>query len=180
MLDAWIDQHQQRSFDEDGAWAAAGSVQPALLEQCLRDPYFALAPPKSTGKERFNLPWIERQLAALEAAPEPLIIDPRDTQRTLTELTARTVLEAIPAQDRAFDRLILCGGGRHNSLLVNHMAALTDAAVAPCESLGLDGDTLEAGLFAWLAHCALEGIESDVEPITGACGPRLLGGRYPA
>ena len=173
LLDAWIQQQRGEDYDAAGRWAATGTIVEPLLEAWLADPYFALPTPKSTGKEQFNLNWIVEQSQVAELAPE-------DLQRTLLELTAVTVADAMKRIEPASDRLLLCGGGRHNTLLVDRLAALTAVPVTPTDAYGIDGDALEAGLFGWLAHCAIDGISSPIQSVTGARGDRILGAVYPA
>ncbi|MEM1435981.1 MAG: anhydro-N-acetylmuramic acid kinase [Pseudomonadota bacterium] len=174
LIDAWCAAERDAPFDVDGRWAATGSVQQALLDQCLADPYFELPPPKSTGKERFNLEWIAEQLSRLPA------LAPADVQRTLVELTAVTVVEAIPDTERTFDRLLVCGGGRHNRVLMERLSALCPTPVEDCGQHGADGDSLEAGIFAWLAFRCLHEVASPTGTVTGAQSSRVLGVRYPA
>ena len=174
LLDAWIQRHRGEPYDSDGSWAATGQIDEDLLRRCLADPYFALPPPKSTGKELFNGAWIDAQLAGSDASRPP-----EQVQRTLLELTALTVAQAVERHLDGCDRLILCGGGRHNGLLVDRLENLTRLPVERSDAFGVDGDALEAGLFAWLAHCALERIPSPVASITGARGDRILGAIYP-
>src|SRR5579863_1956589 len=84
LLDAWIARHLGKDFDAAGAWAATGQVDETLLRELLDEPYLWLAPPKSTGRELFNLPWLENKLRQFSRPP-------RDVQATLQQFTARTL-----------------------------------------------------------------------------------------
>lgn len=184
LMDAWIMRHQQQAYDADGQWAAQGNVNQRLLTQLLADPYFARKPPKSTGKEYFNLAWLETQLALTSA------IVPQDVQATLLELTATSVAQAIaalhqqqdPQQPQGYDRVLVCGGGRLNGQLMQRLGAVLaeqSIALSTTESIGVDGDSLEAAAFAWLACQTLAGLPGSDASVTGAKGPRVLGAIYP-
>lgn len=169
LLDAWIRKHHGKAYDDDGRWAASGTVIRPLLMTLLEDPYFSLRPPKSTGVEYFNLRWLEKK-AELEA------FDPGDIQATLAELTAQSVAAAVPA---AVDEILVCGGGVHNSDLLERVrAACPGRAIESTVKHGLDPDAVEAVLFAWLARERLADRAQDTPPITGADRPVLLGTIY--
>ena len=173
LMDAWCLRHRGEAFDRDGVFAAAGRVDEALLARMLAEPWFAMAPPKSTGRDQFHLDWVESRLRGGEA--------PQDVQATLLALTARTVADALRATQPATARVIACGGGVHNRML---MAALADAmpgrAVESSAAHGLDPDAIEAMGFAWLARQTLLGLPGNLPSVTGATGYRVLGGIYPA
>jgi anhydro-N-acetylmuramic acid kinase len=171
LLDAWIARHGPSSFDADGAWAASGRVDQALLERLMQEPYLALPAPKSTGRELFNLPWLERHLGAAERRPE-------DVQATLLEYTASTVARALEtyAPQAA---VYACGGGAHNAALLAALARhRAPHRVATTAALGLDPDYVEAVAFAWFAHRTLAGLPANAPTVTGAAGLRILGGIY--
>ncbi len=173
LMDAWCLRHRGEAFDRDGAFAASGRVDRALLARLLAEPWFTLPPPKSTGRDRFHLGWVESQLQGKEA--------PQDVQATLLALTVRTVADALRATQPGTARVVACGGGVHNGTL---MAALADAlpgcAVESSAAHGLDPDAIEAMGFAWLARATLHGAAGNLPSVTGASGPRVLGGIYPA
>jgi anhydro-N-acetylmuramic acid kinase len=174
LLDAWIQHHRQVLYDADGAWSASGSVDRQLLQRLLADPYFQRPAPKSTGKEYFNLAWLEQHLKALPAPPAAA-----DVQATLVELTARTICDAAREAGSRDGRMILCGGGRLNQHLKDRLAALSPGhKVMVTEDLGIQGDWVEAAAFAWLAHRHLAGLPGNAAAVTGAKGPRVLGGLY--
>ncbi|MFG0585745.1 anhydro-N-acetylmuramic acid kinase [Pseudomonas sp. zjy_9] len=175
LLDAWIHHCQGLNYDRDGAWAATGTVHPGLLSRLLSDPFFATAGPKSTGRELFNLDWLLGHLQALPA------IAGEDVQATLVELTARSITSALRTAQAHTDVLLVCGGGAHNTCLMQRLSALMQGAdVRSTAAQGIDPDWVEAMAFAWLAHCALEGIPGNRPSVTGAAGLRILGAIYPA
>lgn len=175
LLDAWIDQQQGQRFDRDGAWAASGQVQPALLQALLGDGFFRTQGPKSTGRELFNLHWLEQHLARL---PD---YSAADVQATLLELTAQSIVTALTAAQQQTDILLVCGGGAHNGALMRRLQELLPAAqVSSTDSHGVPADWVEAMAFAWLAHCCLEGIPANRPSVTGARGLRVLGAIYPS
>ncbi|WP_455921958.1 anhydro-N-acetylmuramic acid kinase [Pseudomonas putida] len=175
LLDAWINLRQGLDYDRDGAWAATGSVHPALLTSLLSDPFFAGTGPKSTGREVFNLPWLQAHLARL-----PSITD-ADVQATLLELSARSIVDSLRQAQPQTDELLVCGGGVHNQTLMARLAQLLpQTRVDSTASHGVDPDWVEAMAFAWLARCCLEGISANRPSVTGARGLRVLGAIYPA
>ena len=172
LLDAWILQHRGKNFDERGAWGETGRIDALLLSRLLAEPYLALPPPKSTGRELFNIPWLENRLGSEERRPE-------DVQSTLLEYTAATVADAVHRHAPGAS-LYACGGGAHNSALLAALAGkLAPARVATTTALGLDPDYVEAIAFAWFARRTLGGLPSSAPSVTGARGPRILGGIYP-
>lgn len=171
LLDAWIGQHLGKDFDAEGAWAASGQVDDTLLRDLLDEPYLRLAPPKSTGRELFNLPWLQDRLGLFSRRPP-------DVQATLQQFTACTLAAAV-RQYAPGAALYVCGGGAHNLGLLNAIAALiAPNRVASTAALGLDPDYVEAVAFAWFAKRTLEGLTSSAGSVTGAKGARILGGVY--
>ena len=175
LLDAWIERKQGKAFDANGAWAASGCVQHGLLNALLSDPFFAGSGPKSTGREVFNLPWLDAHLARLPAYRD------EDVQATLLELTAHTIIDSLRQAQSGTEALLVCGGGARNGVLMDRLAALLPGAkVASTAAHGMDPDWVEAMAFAWLAHCCLEGIPANRPSVTAARGLRILGAIYPA
>ncbi|WP_321864504.1 anhydro-N-acetylmuramic acid kinase [Pseudomonas paraveronii] len=175
LLDAWIHQQRGEHFDRDGLWAASGKVEPRLLNALLGDPFFSTKGPKSTGREVFNLEWLQQHLARLPA------FAPQDIQATLLELTALTIVESLQTAQPHTETLLVCGGGAHNATLMKRLAALLPSTqVSSTATCGVDPDWVEAMAFAWLAHCCLEGIAANRPSVTGARGLRVLGAIYPA
>ena len=174
LMDAWCLRQLGRAFDADGAFAASGSVDQRLLQRLLDDPYFALSPPKSTGREYFHLAWLQDRLGDCSTAPA-------DVQATLLELTVRSIADAIARHAPESSLVLACGGGVHNRLLMERLAARL--APMPLESTavyGVDPDYLEAMAFAWLARQRLLHLPGNLPSVTGARGPRVLGAIYPA
>ena len=173
LMDAWCLRHTGQPFDAGGRFAAQGRVDPALLARLLAEPWFALAPPKSTGRDQFHLDWVEAALAG----DEP----PADVQATLLALTAHSVAAALQATQPHTRRVIVCGGGVHNPRLLAALAeAIPQAAIESSALHGLDPDFMEAMAFAWLAREHLAGRPGNLATVTGAAGPRVLGALYPA
>lgn len=168
LLDAWCERHTGARFDADGDWARQGRVHEALLASMLAEPFFARPAPKSTGRELFSHEWLEQRL-------RPHRVAPVDVQATLTELTARTVADAV--RQAGVDRVFLCGGGARNRTLVERIDAATGATpVATTEALGLDVDHVESAAFAWLARETVAGRAGNLPAVTGAARPGVLGG----
>jgi anhydro-N-acetylmuramic acid kinase len=171
LLDAWIGAHQGREFDAGGGWAATGIVDEALLAALLDEPYLRLAPPKSTGRELFNMTWLNGKLGSYERRPN-------DVQATLQEYTAVTIADAV-RRHAPGAAVYVCGGGAHNAGLLASLARrMSPNRVASTAELGLDPDFVEAIAFAWFAKRTLEGLTSSAGSVTGAKGARILGGIY--
>lgn len=171
LMDHWTQAHRGAPFDADGAWAAQGQVDAALLERLLSEPYLSLPPPKSTGRELFNAAW----LASREPAGKP-----EDVQATLAEYTARTIVEAIDRHAPGTREIYLCGGGARNAGLVGRIARLAGRPVADTGALGVASAHVEAVAFAWLAMRCVDREALPLPAVTGAAGPRILGAIYPA
>tara|TARA_B100000586_G_scaffold270092_1_gene251640 strand:+ start:3342 stop:4460 length:1119 start_codon:yes stop_codon:yes gene_type:complete len=175
LLDAWIQDSKHTRYDPNGDWSASGRVSMKFLEKLLDDSYFSLEPPKSTGKENFNLDYIKRNLDDLPK------MKPADVQSTLCEFTAITAAKAIERWGPDSARVVVCGGGRLNSDLMQRLHTHLDAQqVIRSEEINVDGDSLEAGAFAWLARCFIDGMPGNVPSVTGASGERVLGCLYPS
>lgn len=173
LLDAWCQRHRGQAYDADGAFAAQGDVDEALLARLLDDPWFALPPPKSTGREHFHLDWLQTRLAGDER--------PQDVQATLLELSAATIADALLAHQPGTARVLGCGGGVRNPYLLGRIAArLPQVALQATADYGLDPDFVEAMGFAWLARQTLFGLPGNLPSVTGARGPRVLGVVHPA
>jgi anhydro-N-acetylmuramic acid kinase len=171
LLDAWISLHEGKEFDAGGAWAASGQVDETLLRELLDEPYLGLAPPKSTGRELFNLPWLQSKLGLFSRQA-------CDVQATLQQFTAESLANAA-RQYAPGATLYVCGGGAHNLTLLKAIALLiAPNRVASTAALGLDPDYVEAVAFAWFAKRTLEGLTSSAGSVTGAKGARILGGVY--
>lgn len=176
LMDAWIQLQRQLSHDDGGSWAATGHVNTRLLQQMLAEGFFQAQGPRSTGRELFNLAWLENHLAR-SGAPLPA----EDVQATLLELTARSICEALLAAQPHTQELLVCGGGVHNRTLMQRLAQrLPSVEVTSTARLGVDPDWMEAMAFAWLANRFVERLAGNCPSVTGAQGPRILGALYPA
>jgi len=170
LLDAWTEKHQGIAFDNEGSWAADGTVSKALLQSLLGDPWFAKAAPKSTGFEYFNLDWLATNLSAGLAAI--------DVQATLVEVTAVSIANSIPP---AASEVFVCGGGAHNAYLLQRLGAhLPNMSITTTSTAGLDPDWVEAVAFAWLAMRRINTEPGNIPAVTGATRPAVLGALYTA
>jgi len=163
LIDDWALRHLGRPVDEDGRLAAAGAVDARALEALLDDAYFARPAPKSLDRDAFD--------------PSPLEeLSPADGAATLVAFTAAAVvrgLEILPEAPRAW---LVTGGGRRNPMLMEALGQRLGVPVDPVDSLGWDGDGLEAQAFAYLAVRSLAGLPLSLPTTTGVPRP-LTGGR---
>ena len=174
LMDAWCERHTGRAYDADGAFAASGQVDAALLARLLADPWFALPPPKSTGREHFHLDWLQARIGET-------VLPPADVQATLLDLTARTVADALQMTQPDTRRVLVCGGGVRNAVLMARLAAYLPQAIVESTAMhGLEPDYVEAMGFAWLARETLAGRPGNLPAVTGASGRRILGTVFPA
>jgi anhydro-N-acetylmuramic acid kinase len=179
LLDMWCQQHTGAAYDDGGAWGATGVVNTALLQAMLAEPYFALAPPKSTGRDLFNRAWLDKHLAAFNTEK------PQDVQKTLVELTVSPIEHSTNSyQTRSgskIQELILCGGGAFNRDLMQRLQTLMPhCQVVSSAARGLPPQDVEATAFAWLARQTVLRQPLPLSSVTGASGPRVLGCVYPA
>jgi anhydro-N-acetylmuramic acid kinase len=177
LMDQWVQRSCNVPFDRDGAWANSGNLDIGLLELLFRDPYFSRAPPKSTGREDFNLDWLERALSQSTRPGRRA----QDVQRTLLELTAASILSQIEQRLPKCVRIILCGGGARNRHLVHRIKTLADGVVVDrAEDHGVPASAIEAMAFAWLAHRRMLELPGNIPSVTGASRPAVLGAVYSA
>ena len=175
LLDAWISRHRQLDYDRDGIWADSGVVQRNLLDRLLAEPFFSAPPPKSTGRELFNLGWLDRHLGRF--APLAAV----DVQATLAELTAVTISDAIANLPTASHEVFVCGGGAYNlDLMLRLERLLHPRQLAHTGLLGIAPEWVEAAAFAWLARETLAGRPGNEPAVTGASEYCVLGAIYPA
>jgi anhydro-N-acetylmuramic acid kinase len=169
LMDAWCLRHRGERFDRGGAWGAGGRVHDGLLARLLDEPWLALPPPKSTGRDQIQPDWLEARLGGLALAPE-------DVQATLCRFTAATIADALRREQADCARLLVCGGGVHNTHLLQALAdALPGVRVESTAVHGLDPDLVEAMAFAWLSRETLARRPGNLADVTGARGPRVLG-----
>ncbi|MDT8407401.1 MAG: anhydro-N-acetylmuramic acid kinase [Methylococcales bacterium] len=173
LLDAWIEELLDEAYDRDGQWAATGQVLPEVLAVLLDDAYFAKPMPKSTGKEYFNLDWLQGKVAINNYRPA-------DIQATLLALTVESLSMALAASPNPPDRVIVCGGGAFNQWLMRKLSQrLAPLTVVSSTAYGIDPDCVEAMAFAWLARQTLQARPGNLPSVTGAAHPVVLGGIYP-
>ena len=179
LLDMWCQQHTGASYDKGGAWGASGVVNTALLQSMLSEPYFALPPPKSTGRDLFNRAWLDKHLLAFASEK------PQNIQKTLVELTASPIECCGRSYEKrsglSIQELIVCGGGAFNTALMQRLQALMPRTqVVSSAERGLPPQDVEATAFAWLARQTVLRQPLPLSSVTGARGPRVLGCIYPA
>ncbi|MEH6451712.1 MAG: anhydro-N-acetylmuramic acid kinase [Psychromonas sp.] len=177
LMDAWIEKHSGKKYDKDASFALTGKVHDGLLKLLLSDPYFLLPAPKSTGRELFNLPWLETKLTQINTP-----ISAQDVQATLARYTATSIAnEVTKYRQGPKPELLLCGGGSHNPLLVSTLKTLLAVwDVKLTNEKGIDCDYMEAIAFAWLAQRRVNNLPSNLPDVTGASKLASLGVIYPA
>ena len=174
LMDAWIQRHRGEDFDRNGAWAESGRSMPSLLAALLDHEYFSRPAPKSTGRELFNLQWLDSKLGGITA-------EPGDVQATLLDFTVASIAEAIMRNAANAKEIYVCGGGAANPELMTRLAAaFPKVLVKTTAAVGIEPDWVEACAFAWLARQALLLRPGNLPAVTGAKGPRVLGAIYPA
>ena len=172
LMDSFMQRSQHKAYDKEGAFAKSGSVNMELLQAMLKDEYFAKLPPKSTGREYFNVAWLDAYLQDFQG------ISDMDIQRTLLELTAVSI--ANEANRLQVAKLIICGGGAKNSFLMQRLDALCRAEIAKSDAYGVSSDFLEAMIFAWLAYKRVHRQAVNLKSVTGAKKNAILGAHYAA
>lgn len=176
LMDAWIKRHKHVHYDQNGDWSKSGTIDAALLTALLAHPYLKQPPPKSAGREEFNLDWLDIQLSQLGH-----VIPPANVQATLLEFTALSLCDAIRRECPATQALYVCGGGVHNAALMQRIHSLLPTIqVASTSAVGIDPDWMEALAFAWLARQTLHHLPGNLPAVTGARGARVLGSIHPA
>lgn len=174
LLDNWISKHLNKNYDAQGQWAASGNCNNALLDLLLSDPYFAKNPPKSTGREYFNLAWLEQYLRQLK-----INLTPTDIQTTLCELTAKSIALAINKVISTDCTIFICGGGLKNNYLLERLKVnCNNCKVQTTDDIGIPAQWMEAMLFAWLAQQTLYKQPGNLPSVTGAAQQAILGGVY--
>lgn len=176
LMDSWIEQHQNKRYDKNGDWARSGQVSNELLAHLLDEPFFQQPAPKSTGRELFNLTWLNKKLEKHTA------LLPQDIQRTLLEFTAVSITDELHTLNTQHlpCLLLVCGGGAHNTLLMERLHALLPSwQVSITTEFGLHVDFVEAAAFAWLAYQRMQGLPSNAPTVTGAKSAVSLGVIYP-
>lgn len=179
LMDAWCARHLGQPYDAGGAWAASGNVLPDLLDKLRSEPFFALKPPKSTGRDLFDSNWLAAHLSSFGSAA------PADVQASLSALTAHTLADAIAEYAPGVDAVYVCGGGACNTELMRRLQQALDghklgAKLSSTDILGIAPQHVEALAFAWLAQRFDSRLPGNLPEVTGASGERILGASYPA
>lgn len=179
LMDAWIAQHKNATYDVDGAWASSGTVNGPLLGALRDEAYFSLPPPKSTGRDLFDSAWLSDKLAQFSD------LTPADVQASLAEFTAMALADSIVDYANDVKAVYVCGGGAYNTHLMRRLQqALADrklkVTLQSTDALGIPPNHVEALAFAWLAHRHVEHQPGNLPTVTGARGLRILGALYPS
>jgi anhydro-N-acetylmuramic acid kinase len=169
LMDTYIKLSQNKEYDKDGSFAKSGVLDKKLLKQFCMDKYFKKLPPKSTGREYFNESWLMNYIKNSKSSSA-------DIQRTLLELTAKTIANDINSFD--LDELIVCGGGVKNKFLMQRLCALCKCEVFSSDDFGVSSDFMEAMAFAWLAYKRVNNQKVKLKHVTGAKQNNLLGAIY--
>lgn len=175
LINHWIQQQQNKAYDDKGDWGASGEVNHDLLTTLLEDDFFKLTPPKSTGTEYFNSDWLDKKLSNFTH------LDAQDIQASLTALTAKSIADAVTLHASNTEEVIICGGGVHNAYLCQLLKDyLPNITFNSSEKYGLNPDYIEAAAFAWLAKRTMEHKTGNLPDVTGAKCKVILGGVYSA
>ncbi len=178
LMDLWCAQHRHEPYDHEGRWAASGRCHPTLLNALLAEPWLKLPPPKSTGRDLFNAPWLQQKLSTLSLHS----VSAADIQATLLEYTTRSIIDALVQWAPDTQTLIICGGGALNSQLMRRLqqqaAQQLGATVHSSAEFDVHPQYLEAYAFAWLAFAYDQKINAGHPQVTGARQPTCLGARY--
>ena len=171
LMDLWIKEHKGLAYDKDGDWAKSGQIHEKLLSCLLKDGYFLLKYPKSTGREYFDKKFLIKYLEAYDK------IAPEDIQATLLALSVQSIANEIKQFN--IKELLVCGGGSKNIFLMNTLQkALPNVKVDSTEKYGVSADNMEAMIFAWLAHKRLQHEVVDLKSVTSAKNNTILGAIY--
>ncbi|MCY4045103.1 MAG: anhydro-N-acetylmuramic acid kinase [Cellvibrionales bacterium] len=167
FLDYWVQKHLNKPHDVSGDWARTGKIIDPLVHAMLKDPYFTLPAPKSTGREYFNRDWLNQYNLDQYAS--------EDVMASLVELTAQSIANCI---DNDIDEIYVCGGGAHNHFLMERIQVNANGSVQSTAAIGIDPDFIEAVTFAWLAYRRINHLAGNSTASTGAKHERILGGLY--
>lgn len=172
LMDEWAALHLDSALDAGGAFATRGRAHAGLVDALLSDDYFAQAPPKSTGRGHFNLGWVRQRYPDLDR------LAPADVQRSLCELSARSIADAIRTHCPGAAKVLACGGGVRNDCVMRRLQELLDGQLHTTADFGLHPQSVEAAAFAWLAMRTLKGLPGNLPAVTGASRLAVLGGIY--
>jgi anhydro-N-acetylmuramic acid kinase len=170
LLDVWCKLHTGQNYDEKGQWAAQCSADHELLQLLSKHPYFSAPAPKSTGREQFNLTWLQQNLTSMHRH-----IDPQVVQATLVMLTTSTIAKQI-LEFKDVEQVYICGGGVRNEFLMEELESeLHECELFTTDELGVTADAVEAMAFAWLAYAHVNKIQGSIASVTGASKGAILG-----
>lgn len=179
LLDLWIEKHLGAPYDKNGEWAATGQCNEELLDYLLDEPFFQQPPPKSTGRELFNLSWLEQKIQHIATNSTALL--PQDIQATLVEFTVRSISASLNNINTTLPkRLLVCGGGAKNKFIMQRLAnSLRNWEIYTTNEFGMDADYVEAAAFAWLAYRRMNHQTGNLPDVTGAQQAVGLGAVFP-
>jgi anhydro-N-acetylmuramic acid kinase len=173
LMDQWCQQHMHTPYDQNGSWAAQGKCDSQLLNKLMSDPFFALPFPKSTGRETFNMNWLNGHLADLDHAPSV-----ESVQSTLALLTASSIAQQIHLFADV-EEVFVCGGGAKNDFLMECLEnELVEVELSNTEDIGMSADSVEAVAFAWFAYAYINKLPGNLPSVTGASKKAILGGLF--
>ncbi|SDC25338.1 anhydro-N-acetylmuramic acid kinase [Acinetobacter boissieri] len=180
LMDGWCRRYTGQPFDENGDWAAHGTAIRPLLDRLYAHDFFAKEPPKSTGREDFNLDWLDDQLIDWRNDPEYEVLDDtaENIQATLAKLTVRAIQKAVYRSGMKDGEMYVCGGGAYNSYILEQLRwrlRKHEWSVQTTDVLGLSPTWVEGTAFAWLAMQFVEQRSGNIPAVTGAVGTRILG-----
>jgi len=167
LMDHWIKESKNKNFDDSGCWAKSGRIIDEFLKDCLEEKFFIKKPPKSTGRDLFNLKWIKNLIKKNYAHA--------DIQRTLLELTAITIADNLKKFCNDIEELYICGGGGENKFLLERLGVLTKINIQKTDDLNIPAQQVETVAFAWLAQKTINKDFNNSPTVTGARGLRVLG-----
>lgn len=171
LMDMWIQEHQNVSYDKDGAWAKSGTIHPELLKSILEDDYFKLSYPKSTGREYFNKKFLSKYLERFDT------IAAVDVQATLLAVTVLSI--GLEVKKFNIETVLVCGGGAYNCFLMESLQKeLPHKVIQKTDDFGVSSDNMEAMIFAWFAYMRLKNRPIALNKVTGAKKSTILGGIY--
>lgn len=180
LMDAWCERYTGHPFDENGDWATHGTPIRSLLDRLYAHDFFAQEPPKSTGREDFNIDWLDDQLIDWrnDLEYDELEDTPENIQATLAKLTVRAIKKAISRSGMENGEIYVCGGGAYNSHVLEQLRwrlRKNNWSVQSTDVLKLSPTWVEAVAFAWLAMRFVEHLSGNLPAVTGANGQRILG-----
>ena len=175
LMDAWISQHKQQPYDKDGEWAGSAKANTDLVNKLMNDIFIHQPPPKSTGREHYNIAWLNTQLKDFPTLMPDII------QASLCDFTARSITYAVEHFLPDITSMIVCGGGAHNKHLIKQLnTSLSTVNINSSDQYNLPADWVEAVAFAWLAKQTMERKKGNLAEVTGAKESTILGAIYPA